>query len=315
MNGRANMKIQISKFKFENWNSRFKILLGFFVLVFTFCFVRYTEAATLYAGSAYQTVEEGQTFVVDWFLDTENESINTVSFKLNFSKDALEVSDAAAGQSLLSLWIKTPIFDNSKGTVEMIGGAPNGLQGTAVPVLRTIFRAKASGSGEIAMDETSAVLRNDGQGSQTELNSRVLAFLIVPSGFLPVSISSPSHPDPNAWYSEQNVVIHFTPLETENYSYSFSSNLDIFPDDLADPVDADLRYENLPDGIYYFKLNSKISNENWQEVGIFRVQIDATPPEDFDLLLTDDPNINDGRPFISFAAVDKTSGISHYEIK
>lgn len=48
---------------------------------------------------------------------------------------------------------------------------------------------------------------------------------------------------------------------------------------------------------------------------MFRLQIDATPPEEFEPLVSSDPAVYDGQPFLSFSTVDKTSGILHYQIK
>lgn len=290
-----------------------KSLLYAFVLFFVWFSV--AKAATLYAGSAYQTIEQDQTFVIDWFLDTENQEINGVVLKLNFTKDTLEAVEAGIGQSLLSLWIKNPTFSNDQGTVEFLGGAAGGLRGEKIPIFRTIFRAKAPGSARITMDASSVVLLNDGKGTPDKLVFKVLNFIVGPKGMLPITINSPTHPDPNSWYRKNRVIIKFIPRAGEDYSYSFSSNLEIFPDDQKDQILSELIYENLPDGIYYFKLNSRIDSSNWQEAGIFRVQIDFTPPEELHPQIASNPLIFAGQPFLSFSTVDKTSGISHYKVK
>ncbi len=304
----------IKRIIYTNNNKPFlKILSCAFVLFFVWFGV--SKAATLYAGSAYETVYEGETFVVEWYLDTEGASVNSLSLKLYFTPDTLEVAEASPGDSLISLWIKPPQFSNSQGVAELVGGAPLGFKRTDAPIFRTIFRAKTSGRASISMDQTSLALGGEAGGEPLPLRFRVLDFAVLPKDAKPVAISSPTHPDPDKWYKENRAVITFVPDPKEEYSYSMSSNLDVFPDDVADEQMSELVYENLPDGIYYFKLNSKIGPGVWQEAGVFRVQIDATAPELFVPVVSKTSDAFGGRPFLSFAAIDKVSGISHYKIK
>jgi hypothetical protein len=312
----------------QNKNSIFYLLFSIFspIILFSIFYLLFsfhsTQAATLYAGSAYQLVYQGQTFVVDWFLDTEDQSINAVFLNLNFSTETLEVASADPGQSILNLWVDPPRADNRAGTISLTGGVPAGFNTQNAPIFRTTFRAKKSGNAQIRMDSTSAVLLNDGKGTQAELKFQVLSFIIQPPGFLPVKIVSPTHPDSNKWYRDGRVIIKFEPQPGDEYSCSFSSNVEIFPDDLRDEVLDQIVYENLSDGIYYFKINSRTAPSAklpaggpWQEAGIFRVQIDATPPEEFEPLIGADPAVFGGSEFLSFSAVDKTSGMSHYRVR
>lgn len=305
--------------KFKISNLKFLIILGFLL------FAKQTHAAVLYSTAANQDVYEGQTFVVDWYLDSESKPINTLDLKLNFSKDTLEVSNATTGNSLISLWIKYPSADNASGQIELIGGMPNGINDQKIPIFRTEFTAKAAGSAFINLDSTSVVLLNDGLGSNELLKFKNEMFNVYPKGFLPMQIASPSHPDSNAWYKNHDVAIRFNPKPGEDYSYSFSSNIEIIPDNQKQEVPgtslavpgkpAEIKYPNMPDGIYYFKLNSKVGPSNWKEAAVYRVQIDATPPEPFIPVIGSDLSVFGGVPFVSFSTVDKTSGISHYKVK
>src|SRR3954471_9555229 len=96
--------------------------------IFFFLISRHASAATLYSQAANQDVYEGQTFVVDWYLDTEGQSINVLNLGLNFSASTLEAVETTAGNSLLNLWIKNPEADNQHGTITLIGGVTNGIQ-------------------------------------------------------------------------------------------------------------------------------------------------------------------------------------------
>ena len=290
--------------------------------IFYFLFSHPARAAVLYSGVANQDVYEGQTFVVDWFLDTEAKPINSLDLKLNFSKETLEVSNTGAGNSLISLWIKNPTADNNAGSIELTGGIPNGGISNKLPIFRMTVRAKSPGLAFINLDPSSIVLLNDGLGSNEPLKFKNEAFNVFPKGFLPMQITSPSHPNPNAWYKNHNVAVKFTPKPGEDYSYSFSSNIEIVPDNQFQTVPSEIKYQNMPDGVYYFKLNSKVGSGNlpagqagWKEAGVFRVQIDSTPPELFTPAISSDSSVFAGSSFVSFSTVDKTSGISYYKVK
>ena len=306
--------IQNSKFKIQKIRTKYFSFCSF-ILIFAFCFLNYhfASAAVLYSQAANQDVYVGQTFVVDWFIDSEGQSINTVDLKLDYSKDTLDPVDMTAGNSVVSLWLDYP--KAADGVVELTGGIPNGVQDSRIPVFRSVFRAKSAGTAYIKLDPNSAVLRNDGSGTSDLLKFKNLEFTVIPSNLIPETIQSTTHPDQNSWYRNRHVVIQFAPKSDVDYSYSFSSNIEIIPDDAKDEIPAEISYDNLNDGIYYFKINSKVGPSNWQEVGVYRIQIDATSPEEFTPTIGVDPAIYGGKPFLSFSTVDKTSGISHYIVK
>lgn len=274
-----------------------------------------TYAATLYSAAANQDIYEGQTFVVDWFLDTEGRPINTVDLNLDFSPQTLEVVDANAGNSLINLWIKYPTADNNAGKIELLGGVPNGANDSKIPIFRATFKAKATGTAFVNLNSASAVLLNDGLGSREQLKFKNLLFNVYPKDFIPIKISSATHPDQNRWYRNSDVVIKFESKPDEDYSFSFSSNIDNIPDEQKDEVPKEIKYASMPDGLYYFKLNSKTGPSDWKEAAVYRVQIDQTPPEDFTPTVGSDPAVFDGESFLSFSTLDKMSGISHYKLK
>lgn len=285
------------------------------IICFGIFTVKFSHAAVLYSAAANQDVYEGQSFVVDWYLDSEGKSVNTLDLKLNFSKDTLEIASATAGNSLISLWLKSPSADNTSGSIELAGGIPNGGTSNKLSIFRMTVRAKAPGLAFINLDPSSVVLLNDGLGSNEPLKFKNEAFNVYPKDFIPMQVTSKSHPDSNAWYKNHNVVVSFNPKLGEDYSYSFSSNIEITPDNQKQDVSAEIKYQNMSDGIYYFKLNSKVGSADWQEAAVYRVQIDATPPDIFIPIIGVDPSFFGGEPFVNFSTMDKTSGISHYTVK
>jgi hypothetical protein len=289
-----------------------------YVILFAVLCVLFTKqalAATLYSQAANQEVYVDQSFVVDWYLDSEGKSINSLDLKLNFSPDTLEVANASTGNSLVSLWIKSPVADNNSGSLELVGGIPNGLNSDHIPIFRTVITAKKEGPAFIRLGEASAVLLNDGLGTSELMKFKNEEFNVYPKDFQPIEISSSTHPDSNKWYSLRDVALKFLPKADTDYSYSFSSNIEIIPGNLTQEIPNEIKYQSEPDGIYYFKLNSKVGPSNWQEAGVYRIQIDATSPEEFQPVIGSDSSILKGNPFLSFSTVDKTSGISHYTVK
>jgi hypothetical protein len=286
------------------------------LLPVVYCLLPHLALATvLYSQSANQDIYEGQTFVIDWFLDTENKPINSLDLKLDYSTDTLEVVEANAGSSLINLWIKSPVADNQNGQLTLTGGIANGISSNKVSVFHSVFKAKKTGVASIKLNPSSVILLNDGRGTNEALKFKDVLFNINPKDFAPGSIISSTHPDQNIWYKNRDVQIKFTPKADTDYSFSFSSNIEIIPDDQIQKVPEVFSYTNLPDGIYYFKVNSKVGPSTWQEAGIYRTQIDATSPESFEPIIGRDPSIFGGEQFVSFSTVDKTSGISHYTIK
>ena len=295
---------------------RLKIIFIFAAAVFGFAFSQgRAKAAVLYSGSAYQVVHQGDTFTIDWFLDSQNESINALDFKLNFDKDILQGVSANNGNSSFSIWIKNPQFDNSKGTLSLTAGAPNGINNSSILIFHSVFKAIKAGTAQISLDPASVLFKNDSKATKANLKFAALSFIVAPGELLPaVHVYSPTDPDQNAWYKSHDVSINFDPRPGEVYSYSFSSNLEVYPEDQTSSGNS-ANYKNIPDGIYYFKLNSKVGPSIWRETAVFRVQIDSTPPEGFKVAISQDPKLFDGKQFAIFNAVDKTSGILHYKIK
>jgi hypothetical protein len=289
------------------------------ILVFSFaCIlipVRPVQAAMLYTGSANQVVYMGDSFVVEWYLDTQGKEINSLDFTVTFSPEKLEVLDASSGNSFVDLWVKAPTFDNSAGTIRLTGGISGGVSDEKLNVFRATLKAKEIGSAKISVSKGSDVLLSDGLGTSAGLIFNEVNFNINPQESKPAKISSATHPDQDIWYKDNMVIMTLAAKQNEEYSYSFSSNLEIFPDDNADDVSGPLEFSGLPDGIYYLKLNSKLGPSNWQEAGIYRVKIDSTPPREFNPAISQAPGVFDGKPFVSFNTTDSGSGISHYEVK
>jgi hypothetical protein len=171
------------------------------------------------------------------------------------------------------------------------------------------------GSWVLSLSEGSKILLNDGQGTLDGLRFSAVRFNIMPKSAELINISSPSHSDQTVWYKNNNVIINPNIQIPGKYSYSFSSNIEILPENTEMEVPKQILYKDMPDGVYYFKLNLKTAENTWQEAAVFRVQIDKTPPESFRPILGQDTSLFGGRKFVSFSTVDKMSGIQEYFVK
>ncbi len=279
------------------------------------------EGATLYLMPQSQTIYQGDTFIIEIKLDTENEEINAVEADLIFPPDLLEVIDLSKGNSILNLWAKEPSFSNQDGLITFIGGASEGFNGKEGLIGKIIFKEKKIGRAMINFEESSQVLLNDGKGTPAELNFLEGNYEIVLKPPELPTISSRTHPDQNKWSKSNTLHLHWDLIEGTQYSYLLSRDPLAEPDNILDKPEGeliwlgDMEYPNLEDGIYYFSLKQKLPGEDWSRSLSYRAMIDATAPEEFKLEIGQDPAMFEGKYFLSFAATDKTSGIDYFEVK
>lgn len=151
--------------------NHFKIILPFCLLSFVVLLIwpARTEAARLYLKLNQKEYNLEDVFLAEIRLDSEGEYINAVEVNLTFPSDILEVRDFSAGNSILTLWVKEPVFSNEDGTLSFSGGIPGGYQGIKDALGRIVFAAKGSGQTQIRFGETSQALLNDGLGTQANL--------------------------------------------------------------------------------------------------------------------------------------------------
>jgi len=296
--------------------NQIRILFLSAIILAAFAVPTNAGAVLLYTGSANQVVYLGESFMVEWYVDTQGHDINSLDLTLTYTKDKLEVVDTSIGNSDLDLWVKAPKDDKENGQINLVGGISAGVSNKKLNIFRASFRPIDLGAAKLSLATSSDALIADGLGSSAGVTFREVNFTINPLETRPAKITSPSHPDQDTWYRNQNAQFLVEPKAGEQYSYSFSSNIDIIPDQNADEVSRAIVFNNLPDGIYYFKLSSKPEGPTqWIEAGVYRVQIDTTPPKEFTPAVAKDDAIFDGQPFVSFNTIDNTSGVEYYEVK
>lgn len=306
-----------------------KVMILFLFVLFYALIPLAIKAATLYLMPQSQTIYQGNTFIVEARLDTEDEEINAIKADLEFPPDSLEILDFNKGGSILTLWAREPVFSNEEGFISFAGGLPGGFKGKGL-VLKMTFLAKEIGKASVSFKENSQVLLNDGKGTPAVLMFLEGDYKVEerPEG-LPV-IFSRTHPDQNKWHNQNTLHLQWNLVEGAQYSYLLSKDPLAKPDDIPDKPEGeliwmgDMEYSNLDDGIYYFHLresretDAKPKRETIREWGVkvtFRAMVDIIPPEEFIPEIGQDPSMFGGKYFLSFATTDKTSGIDYYEVR
>jgi len=186
-------------------NQKFKIII-ISIIVFIL-FPNHIWAVKLYLESADKEYCLNDTFITEIRIDTEGECINIVEANVSFPQDILEVVDFSRGESILTLWIKTPVIDKNKGEISFIGGLPGGycgkIPGDPGPTNllgKIIFKVSDLKSQiseeeliEIKFLKNSKVFLSDKLGTKAELNTQGTTFKILTEG--PESIK-------NKWQKE-----------------------------------------------------------------------------------------------------------------
>ncbi len=283
-------------------------------LLFGLLLYNKAQASELFGVIGQEHVYENQSVTVSWYLNSQEQPINSLDLKLSYSTNSLKLTQTTAGNSIVSLWVKNPVSENP-GQISLTGGVPGGITGEKLPIFTSTFQTLKPGIGSIKLSPESTVLLSDGRGTPDVLTFQNLEFIIEPQANQGTQVTSTTHPDQATWYKNNNLELSFTPDPQKQYSYSLSSNPEMLPDDKAIITNGQIKYQNLPDGVYFFKLNSKTSTTDWKQDSIYRAQIDSTAPETFTPIISSDTSIFNNHKFVSFATVDKTSGVAYYRVK
>lgn len=302
-------------------NYYIKIKFLFLVICCLWLFPLGIQAATLFLKPQSQTISQGDSFIVEVILDTEDEEVNTVGTNLIFPSDLLEVINLSKGGSILTLWVKEPSFSEENKLIQFQGGVPGGFGGEGL-IGKVFLKAKKLGTAKINFSSDSQVLLHDGRGTPAQLTLLEGNYEIVKEVEKILLVTSKSHPDSNKWYRETTLYLHWKLEEGVEYSWILSHAPEAEPDEIPDEPEPKegfvwmgaMEYEDLKDGIYYFHLKQKSPAEDWSDKVTLRAMIDSTPPESFKPEIGQDSAVFGGKYFLNFATADETSGVDHYAV-
>ena len=315
-------------------NSKRKILhftLSFCILIFAFYIsAQVANAATLYFSPSSGSYEVGKTFSVGVYVSSADQAMNAAFGVITFPQDKLEVTSLSKTGSIFSLWVQEPSFSNALGTINFEGIVLNpGFTGSNGKAITITFRTKAAGNAPLTFSSGS-VLKNDGKGTNILTGLGDAAFslggavpITVPEATTPGEagtpgapiISSPTHPDPNKWYSLKDAKFNWTlPSDVMAARLLVGKIPQAVPTVTYAPAISSKEITGLEDGILYFHVRLK-NNAGWGAISHFRFQIDTQPPEPFSIRFIDTKETDNPQPTVIFDTTDTLSGIDYYKVK
>lgn len=308
------MVIRRQKF-FRWWQWQSVLLIGVVVLTSVTNVKPAAAGASFTISPSAGTFEVGSLVDVSFLLDTGGDAVNAVQADIKFPPEKLQVVNPVASTSFISVWVTTPTYSNTDGTLKFQGGLPNPGIKTSGGVISTVtFRVKSAGKAVISFSSTSKVLRNDGEGTNILTSTGTATYdLKVPPPEGPI-VKSPTHSDANRWYNTAQVQFVWDPVDrATGYSFTFDQNAKATPDETIDTTTAAASVKAPADGVWFFHVRAK--TDIWGGTTSFPVQIDTTPPAAFtpnfdsDLIALGEPGT------LRFVTTDGASGLDHYDIR
>ncbi|MBE2290765.1 MAG: hypothetical protein IAE95_14525 [Chitinophagaceae bacterium] len=130
--------------------------------------------------ASQRTVYQGKLFPVELVLDGIERPINAVQLDLEFDPKQLEVVDFVTKDSFINIFVEKKI-DNSLGFVRVSGGIPNPGYNKKIGLFGNLMvRAKTTGVVTVKILPSSAVLLNDGKGTNVMRNLGEFSYLVLP---------------------------------------------------------------------------------------------------------------------------------------
>ena len=322
--------------KILNGNKKFIIWFSVcFALLFSVSLALPVRAqrASLYLSPSTGTYTVGNTFLIQVKVNSGGVAINAADGVLVFDTDKLEVVKISKDNSIFSLWVQEPIFSNSLGTINFAGGKPSpGFTGAAGTIINITFKAKTSGTANLTF-ASGSVLADDGKGTNIlasmgsgvyTLTTREITPITPPAekeyvptptiGQPPAApiISSPTHPDENKWYSNNDLEFNWKlPQDVTKVSYAIDQNPKTNPKEIFENTSS-VSFSDLEDGIWYFHINFK-NQYGWGVLTHRKVIIDTKPPLPFQITVQKE-DATDPQPVLFFNTTDELSGIEYYEL-
>lgn len=298
-------------------DKKFLVLISFlFVFIGVPPVAAAAGSASIFVGPASGTFTVGGTFTVSVYLNTGGNAINAVEANLAFPADKLQVVAPSAGKSVVQVWVNQPTYSNEQGTLRFQGAIPSPGINTESGLISTVtFRVKNVGQAIVKVLDSSRILLNDGKGTDIlgQTASGIYS-LILPPPAGPI-VASPTHPDQEKWYLGKTAALRWEAAPgTQGFSYVLSDEPVDFPDDISEGLKTAITYNNLADGTYYFHVKT-LREATWGGVSHYAVNIDNTPPAEFEINFSPGDRTSNHFPLMSFDTTDAVSGVDHYEIK
>lgn len=312
----------------ETLNRFFSTVRAAAFLAAAFLFLPHAaDAASVYLSPASGTYKVGQTFTVGVYVTSADQAVNAYSGTITFPGDQVEVT-ALSKTGITSLWVQDPSFSNSRGTATFEGIVLNpGFTGNGGKIITLTFKAKKAGTVPVRLTDGS-VLANDGEGTNILSGFGHGSFTISEGVTPPVpapsptptpaptsvkgvptapTISSSTHPDPNAWYNNKNPAFAWVmPSGITGGSVLIDRNEKQDPGTLSGGVFSTYDVKDVGDGVWFFHVKLK-NSKGWGSAAHFRFQVDATAPAA--------PQVREEEGTTLFLkSTDALSGVERFEV-
>jgi len=134
------------------------------------------------------------------------------------------------------------------------------------------------------------------------------------------TISSPSHPNQNLWYSNNDPQFRWAipadESEIAGYSYVLDRAAATNPDTIIDTSGNSASFTNKPDGVWYFHVRARDDAGNWGPPGHYTVRVDTTAPPAPVISSSTHPDESvwyaDNAPSFTWTTPSDPSGIAGY---
>jgi len=270
-----------------NRNIKTLFFAGLAILL-AFALAKSVHAASLYFSPSIGSYNVREQFSVSVYVSSADQAMNAASGIITFPQDKLEVTSLSKSGSVFSLWVQEPSFSNSAGVVNFEGIVLNpGFTGAAGKTITINFRIKAAGLA-ILNFSSGSVLANDGKGTNILASLGNAQFNLgyagpsVPEATTPSitldtpaapQISSPTHPDPNKWYSKNTAKFMWqVPSDAVAVRLLYDKYPNSQPRVVYEPAISEKEITDLKDGIYYFHTQFK-NDKGWGAIAHFRFQM------------------------------------------
>lgn len=148
-------------------------------------------AADFLAGSSKSQVNEGETFDISVYINSDGLAINSAEGSLSFPSDLVSVVSVNNAGSIFPIWVEQPTYSNTTGSVSFNGGVPNpGYTGSRGYVVKATFKAKKTGTASI-MFGAGSIYSNDGSGTDVLKKKSGVSVLIKTTEVVPVVKDEP----------------------------------------------------------------------------------------------------------------------------
>lgn len=270
-------------------------------------------SSQFYISPSSKNVSLGSQFSVSVGIEPNGSAIDTARAVIDFDENLLSAKSVS-----LSGQLNTPtpnnFIDNSNGTVSWGGFAIGNPVTSSQPFIKIIFTSKSLGVAQISTISSSKLVsdgieQNSGVTSSSTIN--IIAGSDLPSdNSVALVVTSPTHPDPEVWYSKSRVELGWNSIPSAEYLIALDQEPDTTPNEKTDRTNH--VYRRVESGMYFFHIQAQIGGKPTGPIVHFPIRVDTVAPRSFSPYLSvegDDRNL-----ITRFATVDAHSGINRYEM-